>query len=763
VNFSTPSKVYSVIDNMRQASLLRAPNRVLINEMMNGLPPYSKQEEDENHILVNVNWKEGTNALHQARRQFDQAHLRTGNYFTVALDSGPAKRDEWGRTITRLINKPLKRHPVIAPRLLHTLRSKFASVVLHGPGSQIWDDRYEVTPTFIGIDDLFIPTDTLLTYENLYYFSVRRGMKPGELYRKTFFCGKNVDPGWDLKLVQKILDSYKDLNQNPQNWNWADNLEKMSELYKQNLTYFDGDSAPTIWFYEFFYQTDKNGGWHRVMMLAEDYLPEGTKDAARKFIYKSKTRFCDTLSEVLHTQFGDGNNVPPFKYHAIRGVGNMLYDVISMLNRVRCQLTQHVFEQMMMLFNVADPNDRSRIDRLLLLNQGIMPEGTTIVPSAQRHTIDSNLVQGLMNDYHQLVSNSTASYNEDLSRKEGEPETATAVMARMNAINALTSTMVQLSYAQETFSWREIARRFCIEHSPESMVQKFQEECDREGIPRKYLDVNRWEVNPEQVLGDGNPQLAVAEATQLLGVGPQLDPEPQRIVRRKYIAAVTRNDALAKELVPDDPKGRMNMSKHDATQSFGALMQGIPIKPISGFNHPDQIETVLSLMAQVIQRINSSDKMGTPQDLIGLQTAAKYVEDHIQILAQDKNEKQRVASYTNTLRRLMNFAKAFAQRQQQAQKKAMQQQQQAHDPEALAKAQSDMLLTKVKIAGKTAADRQKLQHKQQSFEAEQHRKNLQLAGDTARQSAKTHADIYNQSMKAGADAHARRMAFDDDE
>lgn len=751
---------------MRQASLLRAPNRVLINELMNGIQPYTKQEEDENHILVNVNWKEGTNALHQARRQYDQAHLRTGNYFTVALDSGPAKRDEWGRTITRLINKPLKRHPVIAPRLLHTLRSKFASVVLHGPGSQIWDDPYEVTPTFIGIDDLFIPTDTLLTYENLYYFCVRRGMKPGELFRKTFFCGKNVDPGWDLPMVRALLNSFKDLNQNPQNWNWADNLEKMSELYKQNLTYFDGDSAPTLWFYEFFYQTEENGGWYRVMMLTEDYVPPGYKELIKdpkRFIYKSKTRFCDTLSEALHTQFGDGNNVPPFKYHSIRGLGNLLYDVIHMLNRVRCQFTQHVFEQMMMLFNVADPNDRSRIDRLLLLNQGIMPEGTTIVPSAQRYQIDNNLVQTLMNDFHELVSNSSASYNEDLSRKEGEPETATAVMARMNAINALTSTMVQLSYVQETFSWREIARRFCIESSPEPCVMKFREEAMREGVPAKYLDSNRWEVNPEQVLGDGNPQLAVAEATQLLGVAPQLDPEPQRIVRRKYIAAVTRNDALANQLVPEDPKGRMNMSKHDATQSFGALMQGIPIKPISGFNHPDQIETVLSLMANVIQRIKQTDNMGTMQDLIGLQTAAKYVEDHIQILAQDKNEKQRVATYSKTLGRLMNFAKGFFQRQQQAQKKAAQQQQQGQNPEAIAKAQGDMLLTKVKLSGKQAMDKQKLQHKQIAFDADQRRKNLQVQGDATRQNARTHADIYATGLKAGADAHAKRMAFDDDE
>jgi len=202
MNFSTPEQVASVIENLKSGELLRAPNRALIDQLFNGFPPFTEKEVKDNNIQVNVNFKEGTLILLQAREQYENAFLSTGRFFNVKVpDAPPSKQVHIEGTITAEINRVMKRSfPYI-----HTARSKFAGIVLHGVGAQMWEDEWKWLPFYIGIEDLLIPTDTELTLEALTHYAVRRKMTPGQLWRKTYGKGKNVDPGWDLNAVGKIL------------------------------------------------------------------------------------------------------------------------------------------------------------------------------------------------------------------------------------------------------------------------------------------------------------------------------------------------------------------------------------------------------------------------------------------------------------------------------------------------------------------------------------------------------------------------------
>jgi hypothetical protein len=229
----------------------------LVQGLANGEPPYTEQEEEENHIQTNINFKEHAQLILQAREQLENGLLSAGSFFTVTVPDAPAgKRDAYGAAITLRINRLLKK----SRPFLHTMRSKLGSVALYGVGPQAWPDQYNPIPFFIPIEDLMIPTDTDITLEDLTYFAARRKMTPGSLFRKTFARGKNVDPGWNLKAVKTILNDYKDLNQNINNWNWAEHPEKMTELYKQNAVYYDSDAAPAIWFWDFYYQKEKRRG-----------------------------------------------------------------------------------------------------------------------------------------------------------------------------------------------------------------------------------------------------------------------------------------------------------------------------------------------------------------------------------------------------------------------------------------------------------------------------------------------------------------------
>lgn len=749
MNFSTPDKVADLIWTMKDADKLRAPNRALIIDLFNGLPPYTEKECEENHISVNVNWKEGTMLLSRARDQYENAFLSTSNFFTVSVpDAPPSKRNKVESVITREANRILKK----SRPFFHTMRSKFGGVAMFGVGAQMWSDQHSVVPFYVPIEDILLPTDTELTMESLSYFAVRRRMTPGELFRKTLGKGKNIDPGWDLKAVKAVLQSYKDLNQTSNTWNWSDHPEKMAELFKQNLMYYDSDSAPSVWFWDFYHQEDDNekSCWYRKIILDSDCVPGKIGDANTplNFVYDSKKPFADKLDEIIHFQFGDLNNKAPFMYHSVRSLGMMLFDTVHMSNRLRCQFMQKVFEDLMMLFRIQDPSDRSRLDRVYLgMNYGVIPEGLSFVQNQERYQVNANLVEMQLSNLRQLMGESTSAYTQDVDTGTNKERTAYEVSAQLNQVTAMTGSLLNIAYQQENFSYQEICRRLCKKGTLDFTAKKFQEKCKEMGVNEKWLDVDRWDIQAERVLGSGNTQLQEAQAGKLMSIRPMLNPESQQKVLNDFVFSVTRDARRADELAPRDAAPHVSDTQHDTEIVFGTLMAGTPVTPKPGLNPLEVIETMINLMGATVQNIMQTGGVGTPQQVNGMQMAAQYTGAFMQMLAGDDTMKQQVKQFGDALGKIMNMVKAFAQRQQQAAQAAAQKQPQL-DPETQAKIAADMATTQQKLRSKDAAAQQRMLHKQQQFMADQQRQN-----------AKTLAEIQQETMKVTAEAGLRKPAM----
>ena len=108
--FNDVGTAEQVVWDMRLADFKRGANRALLNRLFNGESPETEEEAVENQNQVNRNFLEGTNILSQARAQWNNAMLKTKNYFAVHLDSGePVKRQEYAHSITTNINRQLKR------------------------------------------------------------------------------------------------------------------------------------------------------------------------------------------------------------------------------------------------------------------------------------------------------------------------------------------------------------------------------------------------------------------------------------------------------------------------------------------------------------------------------------------------------------------------------------------------------------------------------------------------------------------------------
>lgn len=692
-----------------------------MDALFNGRTPFTEKEAEDNQIQLNVNWGEGSDLLLQGRQQFEQAFLTTGHFFSIRVPDAPeSKRQTYESILTEEANRPLKKGKQ-ALRFIHTQRQKWGSVALHGLGPTMWPDDEDPLPFFVAIPDLLIPTDTDITLDNLNYFAARRRIKPGQLYRKTLGRGKNVDPGWNLKKVKKLLADYSNENLSFNNVDPYTQPERWEQVFKQNLVYWDSDVAPTIEFWDFYFSEDdaEYGEWRRGIIMDSDCIPATqANETPMDWVYEPKNVYAAELNHILHVQFSDGNNVPPFMYRSCRGMGVRLYDVVMTLNRFRCQSTQKMFEDLVPLFRIVDPADKARLAAYYVgMAYGIIPDGLNIVKREDRYTPDAALMQMALSSMKQLLGEGSVGYVQDIDTGTEKERTAFEVNALLNQSTKITSSMLNIAYLQENFSDEEIVRRLFKPDTHNFIAKRVRAKCVERGVPQKWCDSARMVVEHERVLGSGNSQVEMAQAQALFNARAAWSPKGQAIVANKYAFSITHDPALTNEIAPRDGAPHVTDSIHDTELVYGTFMSGGFVTPKSGTNPIEVVETGLKLIGATVQQINQSGGVGTPSQVQGMGAFSQYIGQYIGQLAQDDANKQRVKQYGDVLGKLMNQVKAFAQRQQQA---AQQQNGNGQvDPEAMVKAQLAQQSGQQKLQQKQQSHDQKMAQTQQKFTQQQ--------------------------------------------
>lgn len=694
----------------------RAKNRARIQDHANGIPPWTAEEAEAENFVTNVNFLEMTSMLQSARRQFANGYIKPGRFFTINLDYGPvSKRGDWSRTITNHLNRILKE----SQPYLEVLRSEFANVVLHGIGPSFWQDRQHFCPEPLGVEDVLIPSGTRLMMDNLPWFGVWRQYTAMELYKKTH--GPRVDPGWNLKIVEKCLNWVRDQYLQQPSYAAAFSPEKVSEQFKESLTAYPIDSVPTIDCWCFFYYDDegKNNGWKQRIVL--DNFAGGNGEIADvdkgEWLYDPGDRvYADKRENCIHFSFGDLSAKAPFLYHSVRSLGYLLFAICHLQDRLRCRFNDAVFENMTNYFRVSNPEDAERVQKIDLINKGVLPEGLDFVKAQERWNVNFQLAEGALQMNRDLIGEHSAAYVQDFDLgSKDEAETATKTMQKAQQASAMVGAMLSLSYEYQASQYREICRRFCLKNSRDPDVSKFRLLCLKDGVPEDAIDQTRWNLQVERVLGGGNKAVEIAQSQNLMQTRSLYDPDSQRVILRHWTLAQTDDPALTEMLVPANPL-KVTDSVHDAQLAAAALMMGLEVSPREGQNHSEYIEVLLKDFGMLIQKVLQQQQgVANPEQLAGFQNLAQHIQTHIQMLAQQgPEEKARVKQYADILGKIMNYVKAFAQRLQEMQQLQAQQGQQPQiDPKDRAKLQFEIAHNQIKLKAQQAAATQRMQQREQ--------------------------------------------------
>lgn len=768
--FNRASVIEQIVWQMKLADWPRAENRARINDLLNGAPPYTADEERENNIAINVNFLEATKLAHDARSQFANAFMKPGQYFTLRTDSGPVhKRQRYGTVVSRVMNQIMKRNPYY----FEVLRAKFAQLVLHGIAPSAWENRQTWCPDPIGVEDVMIPSNTLITMKNLPFFAVFRSYTVEELKRLT--QGPNVDKGWDMPVVNAAIKWADDETKKLAGTTWPEvwSPEKMTERIKQDSGLYASDAVPTIdtWDFYFWNDTKKVAGWNRRMVLdaygtpgvggiAPTAVPERNHIGGyNQFLYNPGERvYGAKIAELINFQFADLSAVAPFRYHSVRSLGFLLYAVSHLQNRLRCKFNEAVFESLMMYMRVADTDAAERALKLNLISRGIIDPTVQFLSPAERWQVNAQLAELGMAQNQQIINENSSSYVQSQGKTNPDVEkTAFQVQAELNATSQLISAGFLQAYQYQTFEYQEIVRRFMIPNSRDADVREFRLRCLKAGLPERMLSPDRWEIEPERVMGAGNKTMEMAIAQQLMQWRSFYDPASQREILQVSTLALTGDPGMTDRLVPEKQE-RLTDSRQKAMVAMGSLMMGLPVKFGQTDNRIEVAETLLAELAMLVQRAAQNGNMASAEQINGFQTVAGAIGEQLQILSQDKSQRERVRRYGDDLRKLMNLVKGFAQRLAQAMKAQQQNGGGAQmDPKDIAKAKAIELQATVKAKNAATSHAQRTAQRQVQWEAEETRKQQEHDARMHEQTQEHRHEMAAKDISTAADIRRRRF------
>lgn len=736
-NFSTASKVLQTIRSGDEVEWDRGENRVKINNAANCVPPLDVETAKKLGIKINVNWGELMVLLAHARRQYLSAFWSEMQFFKVELPFAPSeKKSEWEAFITKQINRPMRK----SLKYFELHRSRWAAVVCHGIGPQVWYHKEKWCPDFLAIEDLRIPTDTTLDFENLDWFSVRHVYTVYELVKEVF--NDKETNHWDKKAVAEILKNYKQLNFDTASnkYDWETTPEKLAELVKQNGGFYSSDALPGIPLWRFYFKDDSekdNKGWFMRIVPESATVRGGSEE---KFLWTSDEPVCSNLAEIMHCQFGDLNNKSPFLYPAVRSLGFALLEPTFYTNLTRCRLLQHVHDNFNVWLRISDPVEKARAMVQEFGNYNVVRSGIGIIPQNERHQIDANLVDSAMAQLKQLQSEASASYTQQTDTGTKREQTAFETSVKMQQVNAMMGGLLMTAFIYATHEYQEICRRFCLKDSGDPDVIEFQRRCKDAGIPAAFMNVSQWDIEPVTPLGMGNPTLAEAKADQLMAIRPACDPTAQQEILHEVLLVKTNDPRKAARWAPLGAGRGITDSQRDAQSIFGTLMQGVPLPFKEGLSAIEEFDTLEPMLAGVIVRCEKRDNMATAEEAQGMQTVVEYMDNLIQQIASDPAQKQRVKQYGDSLGKLVNQLKGLAQR---GAEKAQQGQ---GGPNGVDKAKVDalMLSTAAKVRAKEMADQQKLKQKDRAFKLDQRRKDAETYHNLQRGALEAQVDASRQ-------------------
>src|SRR5215831_11358609 len=682
---------------------LRSRKRALVNGLVDGNPPYRRQDllKANRADACNVNWNIARAYLESATGAFYDLYTEAPGFFSIRTAFG--KTDQEREQSSRIMSEEADRIISCDEVWDYQMQQSIWNMVLHGCGPMLFEDAFKILPRAFACGDLKVPE---FTYSDTHYWEVC-GVQvvyyPPELYEYIEDEEAAEQMGWDVEYTKEVIKNAMDIRQTAGiQYEWE---MYQAELKNNTLAYYDNSKicrlVHVLW---------KEFDGRITQAIVERDSVSGTQIG---FLFRSIGRY-GNFREVIHPMYFDRGNGG--YHHSVTGLGVKMFSAMEWQNRAICNAADKAFAPK----TLFRPTTTEGSQRFQLAHHGdyaLLPPGYDAV---------QNPITGMMTEilaFNQeitdIMQSNLSSYRQQIPMQEsGNPPTKFQKQLEASQQSSLSKTSYNRYYKQLDLLYTEIARRMCNLNSCDDRAMEYQRRCIKRGVPRESFG-RIDKVEAVRVVGQGSTfmrKMAVDGITPIVGSLPE---DGRQNWLNDKIAAEAGQHAVSRYNPPQQQNKLATDQQAEALQWVAAMKVGVPPVVTSSQNAVTYASTFL---AAGIQAMQSLQQGADPLEVLKfLAICGPAVHAHLERF---KDDPTRATAYQMMVQQWQQLAKLTDQLKQQANQ------------------QNDQ--------------RMRQQNRQQQVMTDEQIKNMQAASDMRRKDLKTQHGIRLSEAKG-----RQRMALDD--
>lgn len=647
-----------------EADKENAYNRKVVNEMIDGEPPYDDGELDTlgHGDAVNLNFLEGTALVESALSSYNDLTSSVDILWTCHTKFGDkAKRPELSRIISEEWTRINKEWPRFEFNVQH-LSDKF---VKHGVGVAYFDNDIDWRWKTSGLGDFHLPRDTEACEEELDYAIATRSYTVSRLYKFIEDSGAAKANGWNEEMVKhSIWNAYKghSSSTSPSTADW----EEFQVAIKNNDLFFGYAKAPKVKV-NHLYVREFSGAYSHYMTDEAGNLKD--------FMFKREDRFKEIGDCLVIFTYGIGNGY----YHGIRGLGWKIFPQIQTSNRLQCRLVEGGMLGSSLLIQPQSAEDLENLNLVYYGPYAVLPPNMKMIERTVPNFAQN--VMPIISALSRQIQNNTGNYaSRAVTPESGTERTKFEVQAQLQQESTLSTAAMNLFYlpwkrlGQASFK-RAQNRDYQQDDPGGKEVFEFRRRCVERGVPMEAIyKVDR--IEPVRAIGYGSPGNRLLALNEIETLAPNFDPVGRRNALRDRVAVRVGYEQAERYVPSIEGDQRPPIDAKIAELENASLRQGqlVTVQP----GEMDEVHLGIHMgdMTHVITLV--SQGQSEPREaLTYFRQAFPHCGAHIQQLAANPMNKSKVNAISQGLTILAEQAKQIQQallEDMKAQAEAMQEQ-----------------------------------------------------------------------------------------
>lgn len=723
---SVPETRLSSADNARQwainmvfADKPRSQLRALTKGLIDGFPPYSPPTLRAAGRANAANFNTRKSEYYKNTSVNSYYDTMSEAQFPVTVFTGfgnPDERSLLSQIITEEVATTFQEERTYRYNEVMSMDN----MVTFGAGPLMFRDNTDWRVFSVAYGDLYVPEMTLSTTSEWESCMVRKTFNVADLYNFIKNPKEAAAIGWDVDATRAALVYAAPRNQNGVNlitWEYFEQRAKNNSMWwaSQSRTV----TVDHVFVQEFAKAGEDQGRITHAIIVegfsqgAEQTLDPGPKreDGQGRFLFHKIGRFAswDEIIHPIYYDHGGGGD-----HHSVTGLAMKMFDLLNYENRLTCATLDKAFAPKL-VFQATSAESAETMSMAYFGDFMRVPAGVTYLQTPMQGMVADTMQANEMLD--QIVQGNLSTYRTTLSDEQtGNPDTATAIRARVAEQAQVGKTQLDRYFDQKDALYKEQVRRLCdFSYAKTTLpgaagARAFQQRCLSRGVdPRALQMITR--VFATRITGQGSPSARIQAFTTWLQTGmlQRLPEDGQKQFVDDFAAALFGRMVSGRYTDSDALPGMMTDQQERAWGLVADAHTGINPLPVTPTQNPVVFaQTFLLAMTQAIQSVQQGGDLGSVLqflDILGPTT--------VQQIDRFRGDPTRQAAYKALSQQLTqiegiksSLQSKFQNQQQkiqqlQAEQQQAQQAQGGADPKtqiAVAQAKSQMSIEQAKAA-----------------------------------------------------------------